>query len=461
MGCCAPQSGRLRGYPGHVSDPVHVSNPVPDTAVDADPSGASDTAGSGGPPVATDTYRDLARVDREKVHPLVRATAEWTWRLLLIAAGAYVLVLIFREYQVVIVPVALAILGTAMLVPLVDFLDRRHIPRSLAVMGTTILAIGGVVAVLSFVVRAFVAGLPELTAEVTDTVERSRTWLSEGPLDINPGQVGDMGAEFVNLLQQNQERLTTGAIATASTATEIVTGFFLGIFLLIFFLYGGGQIWRFVTGIIPSGSRERVHRAGVLGFGTLVGYVRATVAVAFVDACGIGIGLAILQVPLALPLASLVFLGAFVPIVGALVSGSLAVLIALVTKGWLVALIVLAIVVGVMQVESHVLQPFLLGRSVRLHPVAVVLAITAGIVFAGIVGGLLAVPLIAFANTTIRYLRSSAAEAAAAARDADDGMYSAKPDAPRWDRDDPDEREQVAAGVESADPDDPHHEPGR
>ncbi|GAA3704486.1 AI-2E family transporter [Gordonia hankookensis] len=377
---------------------------------------------------------NVAVVDREKVHPLVRAGAEWGWRLLVIAAVVYVLLMAFQEFEEVLVPVALAILGAAMLVPVVDWLDRHRVPRSLAVLITIVVALGLLSLVMTFVVQEFIRGFPELTKQITVTIDRSRDWLVDGPLKVDDDQVSNIGNDITDFLQHNQDKVTSGALATATTATEIVTGALLTVFLLIFFLYGGGQIWTFVTKLVPHETRGRVRAAGTAGFGTLVGYVRATVAVAFVDALGIGVGLAILGVPLALPLASLVFLGAFIPIVGALVTGTLAVVVALVTQGWIAAVISLAIVVGVMQVESHVLQPFLLGRSVRLHPVAVVLAIAAGIVSAGIVGGLLAVPLIAFGNTAVRHLAGSSVRARERIDGATGPLYTAEPDEPKWDR---------------------------
>ncbi|WP_245549753.1 AI-2E family transporter [Gordonia effusa] len=401
----------------------------------------------------------LREIDRAKVHPLVRATAEWSWRLLVIAAAGAVLVMFFDRFETVIVPVALAILGSAMLVPIVDALDRAGLPRSLAVLLALVGAIGALAAVMTFVVEEFIKGVPALVDQVTSTVNDVRRWLIDGPLGLEDKQVGNVGNDFTQFLHNNQDKVTSGALATATTASEIVTGALLTLFLVIFFLYGGGQMWEFMTRAVPVGSRTKVRVAGVAGFGTLVGYVRATVAVALVDAVGIGTGLAILNVPLALPLASLVFLGAFVPIVGALVTGSLAVLVALVTKGWIAAVISAAIVVGVMQLESHVLQPFLLGRSVRLHPVAVVLAIAAGLVSAGIVGGLLAVPIIAFLNTAIRSLYAdSRSDGGSDGKDpdadpagssgeksekksnevtgkslSDKRMYVAEPDEPQWD----------------------------
>jgi len=344
--------------------------------------------------------------EKHPVTPGVRAAASWSWRLLVIGALIVVLFMAFNQFKTVLVPVAIAVLGTAGLVPIVDFLDRRGLPRSLAVVISMVGVLGMLGLVLSFVVREFIKGFPDLMAQVTRTVNSVKEWLIEGPPGLDAKQVNNVGRDVIEFLNHNQEKVTSGALATATTATEIVTGAFLTMFLMIFFLYGGGQIWGFLTGVVPIEHRQRTYDAGNAGFGTLVGYVRATVAVAMVDAVGIGIGLAVIGVPLALPLASLVFLGAFIPIVGALVTGGVAVLVALVTKGWLAAVIVLIVVVAVMQLESHVLQPFLLGRSVRLHPVAVVLAIAAGIVLAGIVGGLLAVPLIAFLNTSIRKLKA-------------------------------------------------------
>jgi predicted PurR-regulated permease PerM len=392
--------------------------------------------------------RDTSVGDRLQVHPVVRATAEWAWRLLVIAAAVYVLMRVVKSFEEVFVPIGLAILGTALLVPVVDWLNRRGVPRALAVVGTLIVGIGAIAGILTFVVQQFIDGVPELTDEVTKTIDDSRGWLVDGPLNLRQEQIDHLGDDAIKVLQDNQDKVTSGALATFTTVSEIVTGALLMLFLIIFFLYGGGQIWRFLTLAVPVGSREKVWEAGQRGFGSLVGYVRATVVVAAVDAIGIGAGLAILQVPLALPLASLVFIGAFIPIVGALVTGSLAVLVALITQGWVAAVIALAVVVAVMQVESHVLQPFLLGRSVRLHPVAVVLGIAAGLVTAGIIGGLLAVPIIAFLNTAVRTLQERTAEAkngaaaekvgatVSAGHGDTDRMYEAEPDGPLWDESD-------------------------
>ncbi|NKZ80155.1 AI-2E family transporter [Prescottella equi] len=340
----------------------------------------------------------------ESVHPLVRVGAAWTWRLLVLFAGLLALGYVVSKLESVVIPVALALLFAAFLMPAVDNLHRRGVPRSAAVLVALVGTIGIVGAILSFVVQQFVEGLPDLSDQFTTSVTKAQEWLTQGPLHFSEDQIRHAGDNVVKAIQSNQEALTSGALTTATVIGEIFAGAFLTLFTLVFFLYGGNQVWEFVTRIIPKNTRGRVRLAGRQGFNSLVHYTRATVAVAAVDAIGIGAGLAILGVPLALPLASLVFVGAFIPIVGAFVTGFLAVLVALVTKGLLTALIVLGIIVGIMQLEGHVLQPLLLGRAVRLHPLAVVLAITTGIVLAGIVGGLLAVPIVAFLNTAIRSL---------------------------------------------------------
>ncbi|WP_420879295.1 AI-2E family transporter [Rhodococcus sp. (in: high G+C Gram-positive bacteria)] len=369
------------------------------------------------------------RDSAESVHPLVRVGAAWTWRLLVLFAGLLALGYVVSRLEAVVIPVALALLLAAFLMPAVDRMHRRGVPRSAAVLVAVVGTIGIVGAILSFVVQQFVEGLPDLSDQFTTSVTKAQEWLTDGPLHFSEDQIRHAGDNVVKAIQSNQEALTSGALTTATVIGEIFAGAFLALFTLVFFLYGGDQVWEFVTRIVPKNTRSRVRSAGRQGFNSLVGYTRATVAVAAVDAIGIGAGLAILGVPLALPLASLVFVGAFIPIVGAFVTGFLAVLVALVTKGLLTALIVLGIIVGIMQLEGHVLQPLLLGRAVRLHPLAVVLAITTGIVLAGIVGGLIAVPIVAFLNTAIRSL---CAESADAAEEAYESLTRADPSTPMF-----------------------------
>jgi len=352
---------------------------------------------------------------------VIHKGAAWSWRLLAILAFAVALIWVIARLQVIVVPVALALMVTALMIPAVDFLDRRGAPRGGAVALVLLSGIAIVGGLLSFVVSQFVTGLPGLVEQVTKSIESTRAWLIEGPAHLSKDQITNAGNSAIEALRNNQAKLTSGALSTAATVTEIITGALLVLFTLIFFLHGGRNIWQFVTRIFPENVQERVRDAGRAGFQSLIGYVRATFLVALVDAVGIGTGLAIMGIPLALPLASLVFLGAFIPLVGAVVAGFLAVVVALLAKGFIYALITLGLIIAIQQLEGHVLQPLVMGRAVSIHPLAVVLAIAAGAVLAGIVGALLAVPTVAFLNSAIRVLAASEPAAEMEAQEAEGG----------------------------------------
>jgi predicted PurR-regulated permease PerM len=353
----------------------------------------------------------------QSVSPLVRKGAAWSWRLLVIVGAVFALLWVVKRLEVIVVPVALATMVAALLIPAVDFLDRVGVPRGLAVALMLLSGFAVVGGILTFVVSQFIEGVPALAEQVGHSIEGLGDWLSNGPLHVSNDQINEVREGALEALRNNQEKLTSGALSTASTLTEILTGALLVFFTLIFLLHGGRNIFGFVTKAFPPHVQDRVHDAGRAGFRSLGGYMRATFLVALVDAVGIGTGLAIMGIPLALPLASLVFLGAFIPLVGAVVAGFLAVVVALIAKGWIFALITLGLIIAVQQLEGHVLQPLVMGRAVSIHPLAVVLAIAAGGVMAGIVGALLAVPAVAFLNSATRVLlaRDSAAEEAAQA----------------------------------------------
>ena len=370
--------------------------------------------------------------DDDAVEPFVRKAAAWSWRLLVILAAVLALLWLIQRLQVIVVPLALAVMVTALMVPVVDWLDRRGMARGGAV---ALVLLGGFAVfggILTFVVSQFISGLPDLVEQVTRSIDNATRWLIEGPAHLSREQIDKAGDTVVKALQDNQEKLTSGALSTAATLTEIITGALLMFFTLIFLLYGGRNIYAYLTTIVPARARERVRDAGRAGFGSLIGYVRATFLVALVDAVGIGTGLAVMGVPLALPLASLVFLGAFIPLVGAVVTGFLAVVIALLAKGVIYALITLGLVVAVLQLEAHVLQPLVMGRAVSIHPLAIVLAISTGAVLAGIIGALLSVPVLAFFNSAIRVLAAPDPGAEAAQLEAGEAplIMHARPDNP-------------------------------
>ena len=336
----------------------------------------------------------------------LRVSAALSWRALVIIAVLYVLVMAISQLSVVVIPVAIALLLAALLAPIVSWLHQHKVPRALA---TVVVLVGGLAVVggiLTLVVNTFIAGFPDLQQQVLLSLFSLKQWLAEGPLHLQDQQIDGYISQARQWLETNQSLLTSGALSTATTFGNFLTGLILALFTLIFFLHDGRGIWQYLIKVVPASNRRRVDTAGVRGFASLVGYVRATALVAVADAIGIGIGLTVIGVPLAIPLSALVFLGGFIPVVGAVASGTVAIIVALVTKGWVAGLLVLAVVLAVQQIEGNVLQPALLGRAVSLHALAVVLAISAGAVLAGIIGALISVPLVAVLNAAIRSLVS-------------------------------------------------------
>src|SRR6201993_3519497 len=374
-----------------------------------------------------------ANFDDTAVEPLVRKAAAWAWRLLVILTAVVALLWVVKKLEVIVVPVLLALMISALLVPAVDWLDRRGPPRGGAVAGVLFGGFAIFGGILAFVIIQFIYGLPDLTDQVTRSIESTRRWLIQGPLHLRNEQITSAGNAAIQALHNNQANLTSGALATAATVTEIVTAAVLTLLTLIFFLYSGRNIWHYVTKIFPVDVREKVREAGRAGYGSLIGYVRATFLVALTDAAGVGAGLAFMGIPLALPLASLVFLGAFIPLVGAVIAGFLAVVVALLSKGFIYALITLGLIIAVNQLEAHLLQPLVMGRAVSIHPLAIVLAIGTGGVLAGIVGALLSVPTVAFLNNAFQVLLAKDPSAAAKETDEPESTASiiqAEPDDP-------------------------------
>ncbi|WP_433058774.1 AI-2E family transporter [Dactylosporangium sp. CS-033363] len=371
----------------------------------------------------------------------IKVAGAWAWRIVLFVLAIYLLLRVIAALRLMVIPVVVAILLAALLEPVAGLLRKRGVHRSLA---AAIVLVAGLVVVfggLGAIVTTFIAQFDTLTGRVGEGLNEIQSWLSSGPLHISEKQLSDTVSSLEKQATANRSMLTSGALSTATTLGEVLTGFFLVLFTLFFFLRDGGQIWSFLCRLLPRQAQLPVARAGHYSWYTLVSYVRATVLVAFVDALGIGIGLAVLRVPLALPLAALVFLGAFIPVIGATLSGAVAVLVALVTNGPVSALLVLAVVIAVQQLEGHVLQPLIMGRAVALHPLSVILAITTGVVAAGIVGGLVAVPLLAVGNTAIRYLAEHP-----------DGEPTDNRAAPGTEPTDDDERREEDAEERAADP---------
>lgn len=338
-----------------------------------------------------------------KVALPLRIATGYLWRLVFICFAVYLFFLSLGYFSAIVVPMLVAVLLTAALHPLVNWLDR-YMPRGLAVAITVLGGLGVLGGMIALIGTQIAGEMGQLYSQALQGIQQVQTWLAEGPLGLGSTQIDDYLQQATDALSANATALAQQALTATATAGEIITGLALAIFALIFLLKDGRKIWLWIVRFIPRAGRERTDLAGRAGWRSLTAFVRATVVVAAVDGIGIGLGAFLLGVPLALPLGVLVFLSAFVPIIGAIVSGAVAVLVALLALGFVPALIMLGIVIGVQQVESHVLQPFVMGRMVSIHPLAVVLAIGAGLIVAGIVGALFAVPLVALLNTFINAL---------------------------------------------------------
>jgi predicted PurR-regulated permease PerM len=336
----------------------------------------------------------------------LRITSELAWRSLLVAAAVVVLALLVSRLRVVFLPVIVALLVSTLLVPPVTWLQRRGVPRLLG----TLLAVGAALLALA-AVAAFVA--PEVKQEIEDVdvsvssgVDRVTVWLSEGPLGIEPEAVSEYRQRFERELAERSGSFATGALGGALLVIEVVVGLVLAVVLIFFFVKDGRRMWAWFVTRFPERLRTDVHAIGVLGWGALGGYLRGTTLVALVDAIGIGIALVLLDVPLALPLALLTFVAGYFPIVGALVAGFAAAMVALAANGLTNALLVVAATLIVQQVEGNLLQPLIVGRTVRLHPAAIIIAVTTGGVLWGVAGAFIAVPTAAVVTQAIGYLRT-------------------------------------------------------
>ena len=334
----------------------------------------------------------------------VRIAAAWSWRvgLILLVMGA--LVWLLGKVSFLIIPVMVAALLAGLLSPVVGWLRSQRLPNGLAVAVTVLAFIGLIAGALALVGRQLVLGFRELWSEALTGIQQIQDWLAQGPLHLTAAQIDQYIQEATTALQDNSRSILTGALSFGSTAGHFAAGMILALFILIFFLLEGGRIWAFLVRLLPRRARIPADGAGRRGWASMVSYARIQMFVAFVDAVGIGAGAAIIGVPLALPLGVLVFIGSFIPIVGALITGAIAVLLALVANGPVNALVMLGIVLLVQQLESHILQPLVMGKAVALHPVAVILSVAAGSYLAGIPGALFSVPILAVANSAIRYI---------------------------------------------------------
>jgi predicted PurR-regulated permease PerM len=380
----------------------------------------------------------MARPDPAQAVPWgVRVAAEAGWRLLVLAGTLWVLMRIISAVQLVVLAFVTALLITALLQPTVARLRRLGVPRGPATALTAVLGFVIMGLIGWFVTWQVMENIDDLSDQVQDGIDELRKWLLNSPFHVTDKQINQIAQNLREAIGANTDQITSAGLEGVQVVVEALTGILLTVFSTLFLLYDGRRIWEWTLKLVPAAARPGVAGAGPRAWATLTAYVRGTVIVALIDAIFIGLGIYFLDVPMAVPLAVFIFLFAFIPLVGAVVSGALAVVVALVTQGVFTAVMTLVVVLAVQQIEGHILQPFILGRAVRVHPLAVVLSVAAGGMVAGIGGAVVAVPLVAVTNTVVGYLRRYSQRPAVVAVPADEAAAGAPAEEPSSEKEPP------------------------
>lgn len=343
----------------------------------------------------------------------VRVASAWAWRLIVLAVAAAGIAWIVVRINMVFIPIAIALLLTLLLEPLHFRLQKWGVPKTLSAVISLLVGLGIVAAIIGVAASSLAASSHGLMKKAVAGLGKLRVWLSEGDLPFNlhvsKKALDDFFNNFQNqvasLATKYQGQIASSAFSITSSIVSLAAILLISLFCLFFFLKDGRKIWIWFLRMLPVPAREPIHEAGIRGWITLKGYIRAQALVALVDSVFIALGALFLGAgSMALPLGLLIFIGAFIPIVGALVTGAIGVLVLLVDQGVSAALLMLLVIILVQQIESHVLQPMLMSSAVSIHPLAVLLAVTAGTFLAQIIGALVAVPIVAFLNTVVLYL---------------------------------------------------------
>lgn len=331
----------------------------------------------------------------------VRVAAAWSWRLILIGIAVAAFVWLVSQVAIIVIPVIIALLLSALLHPIVHAFEKRGLPRGLGVATAMVALIVAVTALVWLIVSQLKAGFGDVARKAAQSWQDILNWIESAPFGLSADQVNSFMEQIFKTVNDHQGQIWSGALSVTTTAGQVVAGALLTLFSLIFLLIDGKRIWYWVLGFFPKRAHAAADAAGKNGWVSVGQYVRVQVLVAFMDAVGIGIGAVVLGVPLPIPIAILVFLGSFIPFLGAISTGALAVFIALVYNGPINALVMLGVVILVNQIEGHILQPLVMGSAVKVHPLGVVLAVSTGALLAGIPGALFAVPLTAAASAMV------------------------------------------------------------
>ncbi len=395
------RAGRLGwpGRPGRRSDQPDQADLAGTQAPDRTGRGAAqpDTAA---PP------RAGRRGPADPVVPsLLRNAAAWSWRLLLVAAVAYLAFKIADALRLVVIPLIAAVLLCALLQPLTALLRRAGLAPLAATWCTILVAIGVLVGAGTLIANRVQADYPRLATEVRRTVHEVQDYLAGPPFRIKGARLDQLSSNLLDYLAQHKSVVAGTVVTGGRYFLEVLTGLILTVFMTFFLLKDGRKIWSWLVGGLRPLARRRAHLAGDAAWHALVSYIRGTTIVAAIHAIFIGLALWLIGVPLVVPLIILVFIAAYIPLIGILVVGALAIMITLATKGWIAAVILLAVFLAENQIESHLLQPLVVGRVVRLHPLAIILVLAVGGIVAGIPGAIVAVPAAAVVSYAWPYLR--------------------------------------------------------
>lgn len=334
----------------------------------------------------------------------LRTAGGWSWRLLVTGIVGYFLLRFFIRIEIVVLPFLAAMVMTALLRPPCLWLERRGLPRLIATWVTFLLAFIVVLGIGTAVVYRTTAEWHTLVSDLSATSDKVRHWLATGPLHLKSTNLKDYQQQFVDALKTHRGLVISEVVSGASIAGEVAAGIVLTAFITFFLLYEGERIWTFCLIPFRPPTARRVDLAARAAWRTLAGYIRGSVLIALFHAVVIAISLLILHVPLVAPLALVVFITSFLPLIGVLIGGGLSVFVTLGTQGLTAGIILLIILVVEHQLEGHFLQPFIMSRAVRLHPLAVALALTAGGVLGGIIGAILAVPILAMLKSAWPHL---------------------------------------------------------
>lgn len=335
----------------------------------------------------------------------IRTGAVFAARLLVIAAAIGLAGWVAFTLADVVVPLLVGLVVAALLVPFSALLQRHGVPRWIAVVLALLSLLAGLALLVFLVVWRVSEQLPGLERRTVALIGTVQDLLRHPPFGLPAVDLDSVSAGARSFVEQHAAALQQGVVVAGATLVHLGEGLFIVTFVTIFSLTGGRRMWEWVVSLFPRAAHHRLAVAGAAGWTTLTHFIRVQVVIAATDALGIALGAFLLGVPLAGPIGVVVFVGAFVPVVGAFAAGAVAVLLALLFQGWVTALVMLGVVVLVQQLEGQVLHPFLTGSVVAVHPLAVLLAVIAGTTIGGIAGGFFAVPLAATANAMIRAAR--------------------------------------------------------